>query len=413
MISKNIGASIYGLISSLYPINRSLTGPGVTQTLEILKKHIPIYIHSIPTGNKVLDWTVPQEWTITDAWIKNSKGEKVVDFKENNLHIVGYSTPFNGKLSLTQLKKRLHTLPEKPDWIPYKTSYYKKTWGFCLTQKVYDRLTEDIYEVCIDSTLTKGSLKYAELIIPGESEKEIIISSHICHPSLANDNLSSVAVSVFLAKYLLKRKNKYTYRFIFAPGTIGAIVWLNKNQKEIKNILGGIVLAGIGDKGAPTYKKTLSGNSVIDYAFEKVLSERNKKHSIINYFPYGYDERQYNSPGFNLPVGCFMRTPWGEYPEYHTSADNLKFISQASLEDSYAIILDALEEFDTQIFYKNMHPFAEPLLSRHGYYESIPSSLHMACLWTLALSEGRTPLSLVSLRSGIEIEKIEKSAQLL
>jgi len=325
-----VGQEIYALIVELFPICRSITGDGVRKTLNIVSKHLPLEIHEVPTGTQVFDWTVPKEWNIRDAYVKNSRGEKIIDFQKSNLHVLNYSVPIRKTLRLDELNEHLFTLPDHPDWIPYKTSYYKENWGFCLAHNQLQGLDDENYEVVIDSTLGDGHLTYGEYLIPGKSKDEILISTHVCHPSLANDNLSGVCTAAFLAKHLSDLELKYTYRFLFIPGTIGAITWLAVNKERTNKIRHGLVLTGVGDSGKLTYKKSRQGNALIDRAAQHVLKHSGDEYSIREFSPYGYDERQYCSPGFNLPVGRLSRTPYGEYPEYHTSADNPGFVKKVT-----------------------------------------------------------------------------------
>jgi len=312
---------MFDLVSELYPICRSITGAGVRESLAIIQAHLgaPLAKTDLATGTPVLDWTIPKEWNIRDAWVSKD-GERVIDFQKHNLHVVNYSVPVRAKMSLAELRPHLFSLPDRPDWIPYRTSYYAETWGFCLAHRALEKLGEGEYEVVIDSTLEPGHLTYGELVVPGESEDEFLFSSHVCHPSLCNDNLAAISVSVALAKELLARpKRRFTYRFVYAPGTIGAIAWLAQNRKN--RVKGGLTLCTIGDRNHLTYKRTYDGNARIDRA--ALIALRDVKHDVIDFFPYGYDERQYNSPGFRIPIGSLMRSRFGEFPEYHTSADDL------------------------------------------------------------------------------------------
>ncbi len=336
---------MYDLIKKLYPICRSITGGGVRDTLKIIGAEIPVKIKEVKSGTQVFDWVVPREWNIKDAYIENSKGERIVDFKNNNLYVVNYSVPVRKTVSLKELKEHLFSLPDHPDWIPYRTTYYDEEWGFCLSHSQLLDLKDEQYEVVIDSSLEKGSLTYGELLIKGALTDEVIISTHICHPSMCNDNLSGIAVATYLAKYLSQMKNRYSYRFLFIPGTIGSITWLALNEKKTIKIKHGLVLTGLGDSGSITYKKSRRGNAEIDRATEYVLNNSEDSYSIIDFSPFGYDERQYCSPGFNLPVGTFMRSPHGKYPEYHTSADNLEFIKSEKLNDSLQKIKSIIRDF--------------------------------------------------------------------
>ena len=300
---KAIGREMYSLIEELFPICRSITGNGVRQTLRRLQRIVPLTMHEVPSGTKVFDWTVPKEWNITDAFIKNANDEKIVDFQRSNLHVLNYSIPVDRVVSLTELKEHLFTIPGHPEWIPYKTSYYKENWGFCLSHNQFLDLKDGEYEVCVNSTLENGSLTYGEFFLPGEQEAEVLFSTHVCHPSLANDNLSGIALAIMLARHLNEMPRRYSYRFLFIPGTIGAITWLALNEEKTDKIRHGLVITGVGDSGKITYKKSRQGNAEIDRAAYHVLKHSGKTHQILDFHPYGYDERQYCSPGFNLPVG--------------------------------------------------------------------------------------------------------------
>ncbi|OGP28086.1 MAG: peptidase M28 [Deltaproteobacteria bacterium GWA2_57_13] len=406
------------LIRELYPICRSITGDGVRQTLRILQGQIPLTIQEVASGTRVFDWTVPKEWNIRGAFIKNGRGDKIVDFADCNLHVVGYSVPFKGRLSLEELKKHLFALPEHPDWIPYRTTYYKESWGFCLSHRQLTEMTDGVYEVYIDSSLHDGQLTYGEYYIAGERSDEVLLSCHICHPSLCNDNLSGIALMVSLAKHLTQRKRRYSYRFLFIPGTIGSIAWLALNEAHVASIKHGFVVAGVGDKGGFTYKKSRRRDAEIDRVFSYVLRNSADNSKIIDFHPYGYDERQFCSPGFNLSVGCVMRTPFGEYPEYHTSADNLDFISFEALSDSFEKCVSALNILDNNGVYSNQNPKCEPQLGKRGVYGSIGGETdrrtdEMAILWVLNMSDGTNSLLDIADRSGLNFAIIVKAAQAL
>lgn len=412
------GKEMYRLMAELFPICRSITGNGVRDTLRIMKNHIPLEVHEVPTGTQVFDWTVPKEWNIRDAFVRDSSGVKIIDFMKNNLHVLNYSTPVRKTVSLAELKEHLFTLPEHPEWIPYRTSYYSENWGFCMTHAQYLQLKEDEYEVVIDSSLGPGFLTYGEYRIQGETDREILISAHVCHPSLCNDNLSGVVLAVFLAKVLTMMRLKYSYRFLFAPGTIGSITWLSLNEQDVSKIEHGLVAACLGDSGRFTYKKSRRGCAEIDRAVMHVLKNSGDAYDATDFIPFGYDERQYCSPGFNLPVGCFMRTPHGRYPEYHTSADNMDFVRPEFLEESlmkYSSVLDILEN---NMRYLNQNPKCEPQLGRRGLYGGIGGqkdgrSKEMALLWVLNLSDGDHTLLDISERSNIRFSAIKEAADLL
>jgi aminopeptidase-like protein len=410
---------MYELIEKLYPICRSITGDGVRYTLKIIRTEIPIRIKEVKSDTKVFDWTVPGEWNIKDAYIKNSKGDKIVDFKINNLHVVNYSAPVRKTVSLKELKKHLFSLPNHPDWIPYRTSYYDEKWGFCLSHKQLLDLKDEQYEVAINSSLEKGSLTYGELLIKGALTEEVLISTHVCHPSMCNDNLSGIAVATYLAKYLSQTKNRYSYRFLFIPGTIGSITWLALNEKRTKKIKHGLVLTGLGDSGSITYKKSRRGNAEIDRVAEYVLKNSGDNYSIIDFYPFGYDERQYCSPGFNLPMGTFMRSPHGKYPEYHTSADNLKFIKSENLNDSLQKIKAIIEVLEGNRTFLNLNPKCEPQLGKRGIYKTMNSvgekkaKLQTAILWILNLSDGNNSLVDIAQKSSYGFDLIKDASIIL
>jgi aminopeptidase-like protein len=413
-----VGQEMYQLITELYPLCRSITGNGVRESLRILQNKIPLEIHEVPSGTNVFDWSVPKEWNIKDAYIKNSHGEKIVDFHASNLHVLNYSVPVHKKVSFQQLKEHLYTIPEMPEWIPYRTSYYKENWGFCLTHNQYQTLQDDEYEVYIDSTLENGHLTYGEFSVDGETEHEMLFSTHICHPSLCNDNLSGVALATLLAKYLKSRKTKFSYRFLFIPGTIGSITWLAQNEMQVSRIQHGLVVACVGDTGKPTYKKSRQGNAEIDRAVLHVLKHCGREYEIRDFSPYGYDERQYCSPGFNLPVGSLTRTPHGCYPEYHTSADNLKFVIPESLAESFKYYLDVVEVLEQNQCYLNLNPKCEPQLGKRGLYSQMGGRTEakiaeMALLWTLNLSDGTKSLLDIAEQSGMAFHQIAEAANIL
>lgn len=410
--SNAIGNEIYALIKELFPICRSITGNGVRQTLEIIGQHIPLDIQEVPSGTKVFDWTVPKEWNIRDAWVKDAQGRKVIDFQKSNLHVINYSMSFKGRISLAELKPHLFCLPDHPEWIPYKTTYYKETWGFCLSHNQLLSLGEGEYQVFIDSTLADGHLTYGECFLPGKGKEEILISTHICHPSLANDNLSGVSTAAFLAKHISKQKLRYSYRFLFIPGTIGAITWLSRNRDSVAWIKHGLVLTGVGDRGRITYKKSRRGNAEIDRASSHVLRQSADNYSIEDFSPYGYDERQYCSPGFNLPVGRFSRTPYARYAEYHTSADNLDFVSTRSLSEVFQRLNSIFMILEGNETYINLAPYCEPQLGRRGLYDQV-SPNQMAMLWVLNYSDGRHSLLDIAERSAISFQAIRETADLL
>ena len=410
--SVAVGDEMYRFMCQLYPFCRSITGNGVRDTLRAVETHIPLKVYEIPTGERVLDWTIPSEWNIKDAYIKDSKGRKIVDFANSNLHVLSYSVPIKRRMPLEELKKHSFSLPEHPDWIPFRTSYYKENWGFCLSHKQLTELKDGEYEVCIDSSLKAGFLTYGEYLIPGESSEEVLISCHVCHPSLANDNLSGIALTTILAKYLARASLRYSYRFIFIPSTIGSITWLSLNETQVSRIRHGLVIACVGDPGRLTYKKTRCGDAEIDRAVLHALKHSGREYEVMDFSPYGYDERQFSSPGFNLPVGCFMRTPYGRYPEYHTSADNLEFVQPPYLADSLLQCLTAFSILERNEIYINQNPKGEPQLGKRGLYQGYPNSGidDLALLWVLNLSDGSNRLLDIAERAGIEFGIMKKAA---
>lgn len=418
MIEPMIGEKMYTLASQLYPICRSITGEGVRQTLKQLQEVIPLQIFEVPSGTKVLDWEVPREWNVREAWVKDPRGNKVIDFQEHNLHLLNYSRPIHEKMDLATLKPHLHTLPEQPELIPYRTSYYQEDWGFCLSHRQYEALEDGEYEIFIDSTLATGALTYGELVIPGRTEEEVLFSAHICHPSLANDNLSGISLLTYLAEWLKKRANKYTYRFLFIPGTIGSITWLAQHESETQKIRHGLVASLLGDGGAFTYKKSRQGNATIDRAVAHVLKHSGYDFQIIDFFPYGYDERQFCSPGFNLPVGNLTRSQFGQYPEYHTSADDLQLIRPEYLAASFTVYQQVVELLEGDGYPQSLNPKGEPQLGKRGLYDAIGGqsdrkALQMAMLWVLNLADGDHSLLDIAERADLPFPTIQKISRIL
>lgn len=413
---ESFGRAIYTLIAELYPICRSITGDGIRQTLRSLEPYIPLTLHEVPSGTRVFDWTVPREWNIRDAWVKNSRGERVIDFRESNLHVVNYSVPIHRKMSLEELRPHLFTLPDHPDWIPYRTSYYKESWGFCLSHRRFLHLGEGEYEVCIDASLKDGHLTYGEYYVAGETIDEVLVSAHACHPSLANEALSGIAIAAFLARHLSTTRNRYSYRFIFIPATIGSITWLCLNEDNLFRVKHGLVLTSGGDTGALAYKRSRQGNAEIDRVVAYVLNRRAPDAQVTDFSPYGYDERQFCSPGFNLPVGRLCRKVHGTYPEYHTSADNLDFVAPESLADTMRTCLEIFSTLEKNRTYVNVNPRCEPQLSKRGLYRTIGGQHsgaelnEMAVLWVLNFSDGAHTLLDIAEKSGIDFDQVHRAA---
>jgi aminopeptidase-like protein len=411
------GARAYELASRIFPICRSISGAGVKQTLAILGERIPLTVHDVPSGTPAFDWQVPLEWNIRDAYIKDASGRRVVDFARSNLHVVSYSTPIRQTLTLEELRPHLHSLPDNPDWIPYRTSYYRQSWGFCLAHRELQALQPGSYEVCIDSTLAPGHLTYGECFIPGDSEQEVVVFSHVCHPSLANDNCSGLAVATEIAAAMQGTQRHFSYRFVFAPGTIGAITWLAQKESQLGRIAHGLVIGLLGDPGPLTYKKSVRGDALVDRAGVHVLGTLGAGHRIEDFSPYGYDERQFNSPGINLPVGRLTRSPNGAYPEYHSSADNLDLIQPRYLAESIGALARILDVLDGEGVYRNLSPKCEPQLGKRGLYRTTggtgPGEFEHALFWVLNQSDGRRSLLDIAERARIPFGVIQSAATAL
>jgi aminopeptidase-like protein len=413
---------MHALIARLLPICRSITGDGVRETLRVLCETLPLIVHEVPSGTPVLDWTVPKEWNARDAWVANAAGERVIDFRENNLHLMGYSIPVRARLSLAELRARVATLPDRPDWIPYRTSYYNETWGFCARESLMAGLPEGDYEVCVDTTLEDGSLTYGELVVPGRTGEEVLLSCHVCHPAMCNDNLSGIALMEALGRGLMEAApQRYTYRLLFIPGTIGAITWLARNPDAAARVRHGLVITGVGDAGPLTYKRSRRGDAPVDRAAAHVLhhaAAAGAAHRVIDFSPYGYDERQYCSPGFDLAVGRLSRSPHGEFPEYHTSADDLDFVRPEELAGSLAVVRAIIDVLERDRRTRNLSPFGEPQLGRRGLYRAIGGTLdakaaEMALLWVLNMSDGGSSLLDIAVRADMPFAQIAAAAERL
>jgi aminopeptidase-like protein len=416
-LNIDVGQQMYDLVRDLNPICRSITGDGVRTTLAAIGDRIPLDIHEVPSGTQVLDWTVPEEWNIRDAYVQNRRGERVIDFQRCPLHVLGYSVPVRGRFPLSQLKSHLYTDPEHPEWVPFRYSYYNKNWGFCLAHRDLEQLKDEEYDVVIDSTLEPGSLTYAECFLPGKVDDEVLISVHTCHPWMCNDNLSGIAVATALAQRLSRRRHRLSYRFVFIPTTIGSITWLSRNERDIDRIKHGLVLTCVGDSGGFNYKRSRAGDADIDRAMHYALKQRGEKHTILEFIPFGFDERQYSSPGFNLPVGCLMRTPNGKYPEYHSSADDLNLVRPESLAGTLELCEDVFEILETNRRYLNTSPKGEPQLGKRGIYRKIggptPSTDLLTLLWILNFSDGTHTLLDIAARSSIPYKQVRQAADLL
>lgn len=404
-----------------YPICRSITGEGARQTLRLIQNEIPITIHEVRSGTPVLDWEIPQEWVLESATLHAPDGSLVSDVSRHSLELLNYSDRYIGTISKQELDSHLHSLPSQPELIPYKTSYYARNWGFCLPHRVRESLPNGNYQVEIKTSLVHGSLSYGELLIPGESTDEVLLTTHICHPSLANDNCSGISLLTELGRSLLSGKNHHlSFRLLFLPGTIGAITWLGINTEHARrHVKQGLVIANVGDHGGFHYKRSRQENAAIDRVIEQINIESPERIQMRDFSPYGYDERQFCSPGYNLAVGSLTRTPHGQYPEYHTSADNLDFVSGESLAGSLELFTEVLEILDQNRYWRNMNPDGEPMLGRRGLYRQTgghtesqeeKQRAELAMLWVLNQSDGEYDLLSIARRSGLPFRRIEEAA---
>lgn len=412
------GEAMHAHVRELYPWCRSITGDGVRDTLRSVSQRLSLVIHEVASGTPVLDWTVPDEWNVADAFIADRDGRRVVDFADSNLHVVSYSRPVDRLVSRAELEAHLHSLPDQPDLIPYRTAYHRDDWGFCVSERQRRALTDDAYRVCVDSTLAPGSLTYGEAVLPGRSSAEVVLSTHVCHPSLANDNLAGIALLTSLGRHLAERDRRFTYRLLFIPVTIGSITWLARNPEAAQRTHAGLVVAGGGDDGPLTYKRSRRGDTPVDRAAAAVLATADEPHEIVDFSPYGYDERQFCSPGFDLPVGCFSRARHGAYPEYHTSADTPGFVRPASLAASLAALVRIVDVLEQDRTCRNLQPFGEPQLGRRGLYHGVgghrdQDRLQLAMLWVLNQSDGHHSLLDIAQRAGLPFALIAAAAEAL
>jgi aminopeptidase-like protein len=401
---------------AMYPLCRSITGDGVRRTLDLIEGWIPLQRTEVATGTKLFDWEVPNEWNVRDAYIADRSG-RVVDFREHSLHLASYSVPVRRSMTLEELRPHLYSLPDRPDWIPYRTTYYREHWGFCLRHRDLERLGPGPFEVVVDSTLAPGSLTYAECVVAGRTRGEAIVYTHTCHPSLANDNVTGMAAAAVLAREMLKGGTpRLTWRFVFGPGTIGSLAWLSRNEGRLGHIRAGLVIGLLGDAGPLTYKRSRRGKSGTDRAATHVLRHLPSAR-IVDFEPYGYDERQFCSPGFDLPMGRLTRSPNGTYSEYHSSADNLELVRPAALAESLRALACLVAVLDENRRLTNLSPKGEPRLGKRGLYGSVggaaPGDFERALLWVLSLSDGEHDLVGIAERSGLEFALIAEAAAAL
>ncbi|MCW5662483.1 MAG: DUF4910 domain-containing protein [Piscinibacter sp.] len=411
------GQRMLALMGELYPICRSITGPGVRQTLARVAREVPLAIQEVPTGTPVFDWTVPREWSIEDAWLEHESGARFAEFSRSNLHVVGYSVPVDATLTLEELSPRLHTLPEHPEWIPFRNSYYREDWGFCLSANERARMPAGRYRAVIRSRLEEGSLTLGEVVVPGESEEEVQVFAHTCHPSLCNDNLSGIVIAAELARHLATCHTRYTYRFLFAPATIGSITWMATHPTQLDKLRHGLVLAMLGDEGPFHYQRSRTGRATIDRAAELVLRSAHPEARCLEFSPWGFDERQFNSPGIRRPVGRLSRALTGEYPQEHTSADAMDLMSAQALAESWRTCLQIFEVLEHDRCWINLAPYGEPQLGRRGLYRNAGghysgvADRQMGLLWVLNQSDGETSLLDIAERSRLDFGLLAQCAQ--
>lgn len=409
-----MGQQLHQLAARLYPICRSITGEGVRRSLALIRARIPLVVHEVPSGTRVFDWQIPLEWNIEDAAVFDADGRRVVDFQAHNLHLVSYSEPVQRTLSLDELSAHLHVLPEHPDWIPYRTSYYRRDWGFCMSARERSALRAGRYRIEVRSSLAPGALTYGELVLAGRSREEVLLFTHTCHPSLANDNASGMAVATALGEWLASEPRRFTYRLVFAPGTIGSLTWLKRNEHALARVRHALVLGLLGDPGALTYKRSRRETHEIDAIAAHVLAEGGR---VVPFSPYGYDERQLCSPGFDLPAGRLTRSVNGGYPQYHTSADDLSFITPAALEDSLGACQRIIEVIEGNQRFHNRSPRGEPQLGARGLYGALggggPAEHEHAMLWVLNQSDGTHSLLDIAQRSGMPFPLLRAAADRL
>lgn len=412
------GGQIYRLAERLFPICRSITGDGVRETLAVLTDYIEDFetdyefkIHQVPSGTKVFDWIIPKEWNIREAWIESEAGQRIIDFKKHNLHVMGYSTPIDKWVNLDELKKHIYTEPDQPDVIPYVTSYYKENYGFCMSETLKNSLLPGRYHMYIDSELVDGNLVYGEMILPGKSKEEIFVSTYICHPSMANDECSGPALSAELIRFVSSmRERKYTYRFVFLPETIGAITYLSLHLDEMKkHIVAGFNLSCVGDERDYSMVESRYGDTLADRVLKNVL-EHHSQYTLYSFLKRGSDERQYNAPGIDLPVVCFCRSKFHEYPEYHTSADNMDLITPKGFQGSYEVMTQVFSALEYNGFYRTK-VLCEPQLGKRGLYSNVSKKgINGKDVDTLldfiAYADGRNDLIGISNRIGVAIKTL-------
>lgn len=415
------GRWMHQLASRLFPIHRSMSGEGNRETLRVLNEYVPVKIHEVPTGTPVFDWTVPREWSIRDAYVADDQGRRIIDYRQSNLQIVNGSNPLRARMTWAELKPRIHTLPEHPDWIPYRTDFFTDGWGFCMSQRAFDHADGQVgdrqLEVVIDASYADGSLTYGEVFLPGKTDRELLLYAHLCHPSLANDNLSGIVIATRLARELASAERYYSVRIVFAPATLGAITWLAINEANLSRIDHGLILTLLGDRAPLSYKRSRRAHAVVDRAAE-YLHEAGTIGSLHEFSPLGYDERQFCSPGIDLPMGRLMRSEHGQFDQYHSSGDDLDFITPRALEESLDACRSLIHILENNRTYQNRKPKGEPQLGEYGIYRAFGKAddrgqLQEAILWLLNLTDGTNDLLSISRRSGLPFDLLDRAAKLL
>jgi aminopeptidase-like protein len=405
------------LAEQLYPLCRSIAGPALRQSFDLIERWIPLRRTEVPSGTKVYDWEAPREWHVRDAYIADTNGRRLIDWRRHNLHVVNYSVPVRATMSLHELEPHLHSLPDRPDWIPYRTSYYREDWGFCVSHRDREVIGPGPFEVVIDAEHRDGSLTYAECIVPGSGPDFAVVYVHSCHPSLANDNLSGIVVAAALADALRREAPRRTWRIVFGAGTIGSLAWLSRNEANLPRLRAGFTLGLLGDPAPITYKRSRQGNTATDRVAELVLKRSGQPRRVVDFEPYGYDERQFCSPGFDLPVGRLSRAQHGEYPEYHTSADDLSLLSADSLAGAIAVGASLIGALDSNRSLLNLSPKGEPRLGKRGLYGALgglsPGESEQALLWVLSGSDGKCDLAAIARRSGLPFGAVVDAAAAL
>jgi len=412
--ADDVGEELLELMRELFAVPRSLTGNGVRETLAILARDVPLDVVETPSGTPVFDWVVPREWNVRAAWIEGPNGERLVDFADSPLHVLGYSLPVDTRLSLEELRGHIFTHNQDPELVPYRTSYWEEQWGFCMSRRQLESLENGSYRAVIDADLAEGSLTSGEVNIEGASERQFLLSTYVCHPALANDNLSGIVVLWALARTLATQQLAQTYRLLWSPGTLGPLCWLSRNLETLDRVRDGLVISCVGDPGPLRYKRSRRGDADVDRVAAYLL-RWDGDGIVSDWQPTGGDERQYCSPGFDLPVGTLSRTPHGLFPEYHSSADDLTLVTPAALASSFRTALEIIDLVETNARYRNLSPYGEPQLGRRGLYQSVPDGTNpeTAFLWVLNLSDGSTDLLTIAERSGIPFGSVRHAARTL